>query len=356
MRFADPQFLWLYLLVPVVVLGGLGMHVRRLRRFAGGEAQLARFEATVSVHRRAAKTLLVYVSLAALPAALARPQWGARLEQVTSRGVDVAIVLDTSLSMLAEDVAPSRLEQARFAIDSLLDWLEGDRVSLVTFAGVANVSCPLTVDHAAVRLFLGAVDAEIVQSPGSAVGPALEAALASLDRGAKDSGARGRAIVLFTDGEDHGGGVEEAIEQCSRAGVAVHAVGAGSPAGSPIPLRDATGVLGGYKKDREGQVVTTRLNESVLERIALDSGGRYYRATAAGSEVEAIARAIRTLEEGEIGAALRTRYEERFQIPLFLAWLALMADTLLGDRRRSARAAREAARPAPGPQSDAEAA
>ena len=348
MRFALPEALWLLAALPLVALAGWwarGMRRRALARFAGGSAHAVRFETEVSTHRRAIKALLLYVALAALPIALARPQWGTRLEQVTRRGADVAIVLDTSLSMLAEDVAPSRLGQARHAVISLIERLGGDRMALVTFAGRAAIQCPLTVDHGALRLMLDAVDAEAVATPGTALAEGLAAGLAALRAEEGPAEERGRAIVLLSDGEDHEGELDGIIGRLASSGVAVYAVGCGTTRGSPIPLHDEAGMLAGYKKDREDRVVTTRLSEASLERVALETSGRYYRASASEVEVDEIAGSLAALAQGELGSELRTRYEERYQFPLLVGWLALAAEALVGDRRRrpAGRVEREAA-------------
>jgi Ca-activated chloride channel family protein len=339
MRFVAPEFLWLLLLVPFGAFASWIRHTRRnraLRRFAGGEAYVSRFTEEISWNRRAAKLLLIMATMIALPLALARPQWGTSLEEITRSGGDVIVVLDTSLSMAAEDVAPNRLDQAKHAIVSLLGRLEGDRVGLVTFAGQANLTCPLTVDHGAVRLFLESVGPTSVTVGGTALADALKLARrALLPEGGQAEVDRGRAVVVYSDGEDHEGGLEEALDGYRSAGIAIHAVGSGTTRGAPIPLRDSTGMLSGYKKDREDKVVTTRLDEGVLERLALDTEGSYFRATAGELEIDQIARTLGGLEGGELGKQLRMRYEDRFQIPLLLGWLALAAETLLGDRRRS---------------------
>lgn len=338
MRFASPMALWLLSALPPLGLAGLWLHRRRraaLCRFAGGERLAGGFAAGVSLHRRALKALLFGTALLAAILALARPQWGTRLEEVERTGSDVVVLLDTSLSMAAEDLPPNRLAHAVHAVGSLLERIPGDRVALVTFAGEASVNCPLTLDHAAVRLFLEAVDVRAVAAPGSALAEGLVAGVELFEHEASSGSARrGRAIVLFTDGEDHEGGLERALEALGEAGIAVHAVGCGTAAGTPIPLRDATGLLTEYKKNAEGQVVTSRLSEATLERLALATGGTYHRATPAELEVEEIARALTSLEGGEFGTVVRTRWEERYQFPLAVALAALLAEGLLGDRRR----------------------
>jgi Ca-activated chloride channel family protein len=337
MRFAEAQWLWLLAGLPFFAALGLWATLRArraLERFAGGSAHARRFRGEVSPHRRAVKLLLLYLALSCLPIVLARPQWGTRLEPVTRRGADVVIVLDTSLSMSSEDLPPSRLAQAKHAINTLLERIPGDRAALVTFAGQAHLACPLTVDHGAIRLFLDSIDVESVPVPGTALGSALDTAFDAfrIDAGAVDD--RGRAIVLLTDGEDHAGELDKVIDEIAGNGVAVFAVGAGTTRGAPIPLRDAGGMLTGYKKDREGRVVTTRLSEPELERIALDTGGRYYRATSSEVEIDEIGQALSALSQGELGSELRTRYEERFQIPLLIGFVALGIEAVLGDRRR----------------------
>lgn len=340
MRFARPELLlWLLALPALALAGWASAHARRraLERFAGGAPYAERFRATVSVHRRIVKRLLVGAALGAAIVAAARPQWGTRLEPIETRGVDVAIALDTSLSMAAEDLTPSRLAYARHAIDSLLRNVPGNRVALVTFAGRATLVCPRTPDHAAVRLLLDGIEPEATYGAGTALADGLLAARRALVGERDEPSDRGRAIVLFSDGEDHEGGIDEVAAELHRDGIVVFSVGCGSTRGAPIPVEE-DGRRGGYKRDRAGLVVTTRLEEQVLENLVLATGGRYFRATATEVEIDEIAQAISGLEAAEFQTTLRSRYEERFQIPLGLAVLALVAETLLGDRRRARRA------------------
>lgn len=338
MRFLWPSVLWLLAALPVLALASWWSASRRRRaltRFAGGPDRARRFLDDVSPNRRAVKALLLYAGLAGLIVAGARPQWGTRLEEVTRRGIDVAFVMDTSLSMAAEDVPPSRLDLARNHARTLLGRLGGDRVALVTFAGRPTLETPLTLDHGAVELFLDTVRPETVQVPGTALAEALGLAAEALARGRTEE-PRGGAIVLFSDGEDHEGELDEAIATLRDQGIAVFALGTGTVRGAPIPVDDDTG----YKRDAEGKVVTTRLDEAVLERLALETGGRYYRVGAADTEISEVADTLAGLDSSEYGAVLRARYEERFQIPLLLGLAALLAETLLGDRRRGPRAGR----------------
>lgn len=337
MRFAEPQWLWGLAALPalgLVAWAAVAARRQALRRFAGGEEFVPRFDGEVSRHRRVVKALLTAAGLAALILALARPQWGERISEVTLRGSDVVVVVDSSLSMATEDLAPSRLVWARHAIDSLLEELGGERVGLLTFAGKADLICPLTTDLAAVRLFLDAVDVEAVPVGGTAMTRALAAALRALGGVESEYGDRARSIVLFTDGEDHEGELEAILPKLAEAGVAVFAIGTGTPEGGPIPERDDAGALVGYKKDREGKVVTSRVDEGLLDRVALETGGRYWRGTAGETEIDELAEALAALEAGDLDTRMRARYEERFQFPLAVGIACLLAEALLGDRRR----------------------
>jgi Ca-activated chloride channel family protein len=337
MRFAEPQLLLALVVLPLAGLAAAWSAARRrraLERFAGGRPWVGRFTEEVSPHRRALKLLLLGLGTGAALVALARPQWGTRMEEVTRRGTDVVVVLDTSLSMATEDLAPSRLARAKHAVRALVDRLAGDRVALVTFAGKAEMLVPLTLDHAAIALFLDAVEVDEVGVPGTSIAEGLRIAARTLalDETGSD---RGRSIVLVTDGEDHQGGIEAVLPELERAGLQVWAIGTGTGEGGPIPLRDERGTVSGYKKDREGRVVTSRLDEAVLEELARSTQGRYVRLTASGEEIDAVAEGLAGLEAGELGVTLRARYDERFQVPLVVALLALVVETLLGDRRRS---------------------
>lgn len=331
MRFAEPMMLfWLLLLPAIALLWGASRWRarRRLIRFAGVEGA-ARFTVEASAHRRATKALLLLLAFASGVVALARPQWGTGVDVVTRKGVDVVLLLDTSRSMAAADVPPDRLGLARHAAGTLLDKLAGDRLALVTFAGRAAIVTPLTVDHEAVRLFLDALDTESVSIPGTSLADGLRVAIGAFPK-AESGEARGRAIVVFSDGEDHEGGLAEAIDLARKAGAKVWTIGLGTERGAPIP----DGGAGEWKKDAEGRVVTTRLDAGTLAQLAESSGGKYYTATAGEVELDALARDLGAMEGEETGTVLRTRYTERFPIPLAVAIAALFAEVFVSERRR----------------------
>ncbi len=338
MRFGDAWVLFLLLLVPLGGGAALFFAARRraaLSRFAGGAQHVPRVLDQVSPNRRAIRVLLLLLGAAAGIVAAARPQWGTRLEPVTRKGVDVVVAIDTSLSMAAQDAPPDRLRQAKHAADALIRRLSGNRVGLVTFAGKATLACPLTLDSEAVRLFLDAVDVGAVSYRGTAIAEAAKVAVRAFGSGpASSKEVRGRALVLFSDGEDHEGGIDDAARLLQKSGGRVFAVGCGTRRGAPVPEGGEGQGPSAYKKDGEGRLVTSRLNDEILGKLTLATGGRYFDASPSEGEVDDIAKEISGMDTAEFGTVMRARYEERFQIPLAIALLALMAATAVSDRRR----------------------
>ena len=337
LRFADIDWLWLLAALPLLLLIGafsLARRRRALARFAGGVPQAKQMAQAVSGDRRIAKRLLAIAGLAFAILALARPQWGSRVEEVEGRGADVIIMLDHSLSMLATDVAPNRLDLARHLVRKLSERLEGDRLGLISFSGQAELNCPLTLDQGALRLFVDTIDAEATPVPGTALAQALQVAISAFERDERtDVDGRHRAIVLLTDGEDHEGGLEPIVERLNEAGISIFTIGAGTQRGAPIPIGN------GFKKDADGKVVTTRLDELLLESLARETQGQYHRGEFGGDSLDRIAEGIRSMGQAEFQATLRTRYEERFQWPLGVALALLLIESLLGERRRQHNAA-----------------
>ena len=332
MRFAAAGYLWLLAGLPV--LAGLLALSFRLRSRAleavGDPGLIRRLTTSASLEKRIIKASLLVLSALFLILALARPQWGSRLETVSRRGVDVIVAVDTSQSMLAEDVKPNRLAQARGAVASLIDALQGDRIGIVAFAGAAYVACPLTLDHTAASIFLDVLDTDLIPIQGTAIAEAIRAATRAFQGGER----RHRVLVLITDGEDHEGDVEDAARDAAAEGITIYAVGIGSPGGEPIPLRNARGEVVGYKEDGEGRKVTSRLDDQALETIALSTGGKYFRSSAEGIELHRIGEEIGGMDSTTLSARLHTLYEERYQWPLAAALLLLSLEALLSDRRR----------------------
>jgi Ca-activated chloride channel homolog len=332
MRFAAPGCLWLLLLIPVLaVLAAVSYRRRRRALEAFGELHLMRhLTASASAERRLIKTTLILGTAFFLILALARPQWGTRLETVSRRGVDVIVAVDTSLSMLTEDVKPSRLAQARAAVSSLIDMLHGDRIGLVAFAGAAYVACPLTLDYTAAGLFVDVLDTDLIPIQGTAIADAINISV----RAFKSNERRYKVLILITDGEDHEGDVQAAARNAADQGVTIYTVGVGSLHGEPIPLRNDRGEIVGYKEDGQHRKVTSRLGESALEAIAVATGGKYYRASPEGIELKRIYDDIGDMDQATLSARLHTAFEDRYQLPLALAILLLLLEAAIGDRQR----------------------
>src|SRR5882724_2089184 len=259
MRFAEAWMLWGLLAVPILgLLLFWSILARRRRLLSLADARiLERIVTAVPAERRFVKAALATAAAAFMILALARPQWGMTVEPMSRRGVDVVLAIDVSLSMLAEDLRPSRLAKAQSEAARLADLLPGDRIGVVAFSGSAATLCPMTLDHAASRMFIDAMDPGILSDPGTALGLAMKQIAETL----KSKDRRYKAAVVFSDGEDHAGEVDAAIAEAAEQGIIVHTVGVGTAAGGPIPLRDNRGAVTGYKQDRQGRVVTTRLEE-----------------------------------------------------------------------------------------------
>ena len=331
-RFISTEILFGLLLVPA--LGGFFWGARRARRRAlaqfGDLALVQKLSATLSRRARAAKSVLILVAVAFLVLALARPQFGSRVEIVRSEGQDVMVALDVSRSMLAEDVVPNRLERARLEVMRILQRLDGDRIGLVAFAGNAFVQSPLTVDYGAAALFLNAMDTDLIPIQGTNLGEALSVALDAFEEGTRDH----RVLIVVTDGEDHEGEIEEALERARDEGVQIHTVGIGSIEGVPIPEFTASGERSGFIRDDDGAVVTTRLDESTLERVAQATGGRYLPALGPGANLDLLIAEVTGGEGRELEAREITQFDEQFQIFLGFALVLLLAEGLIPERRR----------------------
>ena len=332
MHFARSEYLNLLWILPALGLFfyfSFRLRRKRLEKFIG--VPLAG-KLTVEFSRAKAilRSLLLLVFFAFAILAIARPQWGARLETVHRHGVDIIAALDTSYSMNTEDVAPNRLEKAKSEIRSLLDKSEGDRIGLVGFSVAAVVQCPLTLDHGAVNLFLDVANSGMVPEPGTSLASAIDTATSAFV--AKER--KYKVMILFTDGEDLEGQVDKAVQKAKDAGVIIYAVGIGTPKGKPIPIRDAKGDVLEYRKDPGGQVVISALDERSLAEIADQTGGRYFRATNSGNEMDSLYQDISGLEKKELESRLQQNFEDRFQYPLALAFVFLAAECWLSERRK----------------------
>ena len=298
----------------------LWIHPRVLQRLAdAGLLQRQRWKLAFSLG-----------ALAMFFLALAGPQWGVNLVQSQASGTHVIIAVDTSLSMQARDFKPNRMEKAKTLLSNLIDQLPGNRVGILVFSGEPHIQCPLTHDAAAAKMFLNAIRAGMVPQPGTAVGKTIRFAAEILARYPGQ-----KALVLLTDGEDHRTQPLEAAEAAAAEGIHIYPIGIGTAEGEPIPMLDGAGNLLGYKKNKKGETVVSKLAEGDLTKIAEASQGAYYRASDSESEVEEISRAIAQLDKSKFQERSLQRYKNRYQFPLFLGVLFLLIEMLIPETRKS---------------------
>ena len=329
-RFAHNEYFYLFLLIPVFIAlywAWSAWRKKALKRF-GDLKVIKPLMPSYSGSKPLVKFILLILAFAFFVVGLADPQVGAKLEKVKREGIDIYIVLDVSNSMLAEDIRPNRLERAKMAISSLVDRLQGDRIGIIVFAGHAYKQLPLTTDYSAAKLFLSAVDTKIVPTQGTAIGEAINMAVESFDDSKNN-----KAIIVITDGENHEDDAVQAAKAAAEKGIKVFTIGMGLPEGAPIPIYDRNGNRIGFKKDRSGKTVVTKLNEDMLRRIAAAGNGSYVRASNATTGLKKILNDINKIQKKEIETRQFTDYEDRFQFFLAITLLLLIVELLISDRK-----------------------
>ena len=324
-RFANPQLLWLLLLVPVMVVAFaaiLLLRRRNLRRFGNIEtvSSLLRDVSSWRVHT---KFILFTLAFVAMVFAAARPQFGAKLREQKSEGVEMMFVVDVSNSMLAEDFTPNRLDRTRYAIDKLFTQLNQDRVGVVVFAGEAKVQLPITTDYRMARSFTKRLSPQLVDVQGTDISDAID--LASLSFSQREDASR--VMILITDGEAHDNDAIVAAERAAERGIRIFAIGIGSPQGAPIK------VGGEFIKDEKGEMVVSRLNEQLLQQITEIGKGGYIRASNAEFGLSEIVDEIAKMEKSERSTLTFDEYNEQFHWLLWVALSLLLIEGLLLDRR-----------------------
>lgn len=327
MNFLHVDVLLSLLLLPCM----LGLHIhsqrqkkRKLHQFAHAPLW-QHLVALPAVFNRRVKPALLLCGMALAILALAQPRWGFRWQEVQVRGVDIILALDVSKSMLAEDVRPNRLTRAKHEIIDLLQQVQGDRVGLVAFAGTSFLQSPLTADYQAIELFLDALDTELIPKQGTAMGHALQTAIQAFSQTPPDA----RAVILLTDGENHGGDLEAVAQAALEAGVKLFVMGIGQPAGAPLPAPQ-----GGFLKNQQGELILSKLNELALQKLALATGGSYVRSIAGDLDLEKIYfQDIKNRTTSEDLQTSRHRlWNEQFQWFLLAAILCWMLEPLLSNR------------------------
>jgi len=329
-RLEYSYFLYLLLLIPAFVLLYLLIRRQRLRLLDNyGELELiSRLFPDVSSYKPVVKFALMMTSLFLLILGVANPQIGSRLAEIKREGVDVVICLDVSNSMKAEDVKPNRLERAKQMVSRLVDKLMGDRVGIIVFAGEPYIQLPMTTDYSAAKLFLSFVDTDLIPVQGTAIGSAIGMALDNF----KVEDNKRKAMIIITDGENHEDDALGAAAEAAKNGYVVHTIGMGTLAGGPIPLYN-NGVKAGLMKDRDGSVVTTKMDPQMLQQIASAGGGQFTLAGDSDPDLSKIVEKIAKMDKKEYESKLFSDYEDRFQLFIGAALLFLIAELILSERK-----------------------
>ncbi|MDP8229275.1 MAG: VWA domain-containing protein [Candidatus Electryoneaceae bacterium] len=342
-KYVRPDLLYLLWVIPVLLIIVWWEHRWRLgamRRWAS-ESLWDTVLSSRAPGRILFKRILFILAIALLIVAVAGPQIGTRLVEVTREGTDIALVVDLSQSMLSEDIVPNRIKKARHEIGRFLDRLGGDRVALVPFAGVAFIQVPLTLDYGAVVSLLNVLEPGIIPQPGSSLSLAIERARKVFQfaaDGANPTVQAQRIIVLITDGGDDPDDIDSAIEAARLAaeeGIIIYTIGMATPSGGPIPIKGSRGRVSGYKTDSQNNIIVSRLNESLLVQIASLTGGEFFRASRTGDEFRGLHDRIMVMDKTEFEAKQFTDYEDRFQWFAGLAlFLVVLGEFIPSTRRR----------------------
>lgn len=321
-RFADPQYLWLLSLIPILVIIHIIYLIKRrnrLRKF--GDTELVRMlTPKASKYRPTVKFLLTLIALVLIIIMLARPQTGATISKDKRQGIEVVIALDISNSMLAEDVKPSRLERSKMLIENLIDHFNNDRICFVVFAGDAFVQLPITSDYLSAKMFLQDTSPSLIEAQGTDIGEAINLSLQSFTKDEQ----YGKAVILITDGEDHEGDAEKMAEKAAKKGVKVFILGIGSSKGSPIPLGN-----GDFLKDNSGQVVMTALNEDMCRKVAEAGQGSYIHVDNTSMVENKLDKELKKLQKGEINGVIYKDFDEQFQVVAILCLIFLIIEVLV---------------------------
>ena len=325
MYFASPQFLWLLLLVPVfpAVYGLLRfLRSRRIRRF-GDETLVKALMPSVSASKGWWRIVLFSLAFAFFSIGLSRPLLGAKLAERETKGAEIMICLDVSNSMLARDYSPDRLSRAKLAISRLVDKLDADRIGLILFAGTSFVQLPITTDYISAKMFLNHISTSSAPVQGTAIGEAINTCIRSFSAQSEKS----RVIIVITDGENHEDDAVAAARDAASMGIKVYTIGVGSTGGQPIPFE------GGMLKDRNGDIVVTRLDENTLREIAQAGGGAYVHATGEEFGLNPIIDDIRRLEAEELSSQVFEAYDEQYMYFFAAALVLLVIEMLIGRRK-----------------------
>lgn len=326
-RFAHPEYLILLLLIPLLIGVFIYTSIQKRRNIAkfGNPDLLAQLMPNVSLIRPHVKFYLQLLAVFLLIVVLAQPQFGTKNEKQKRQGIEVMIALDVSNSMLAQDVQPSRLDNAKQVLSKLVDGMNNDKIGLVVFAGDAYTQLPITVDYVSAKMFLSTISPQLVPRQGTAIGSAIDLAIKSFGQKSQT----GRAIIVITDGENHEDDAIGAAKLAAENNIAVHVIGMGKVEGSPIPI---PGTMS-FRKDKEGNVVVSKLNEDMCKQIAQAGNGVYVHADNGNGAYRVVSKELDKLAKSDIKSSVFSEYNEQFQSFALLALLILIVDFFVFDRK-----------------------
>ncbi|MCR8561145.1 VWA domain-containing protein [Mucilaginibacter sp. BJC16-A38] len=330
LRFAHTEFLWGLLLIPAFILLFIIVSrwkVKAMKSF-GDRNVVNQMIPDVSFSRPWLKFILFSIAFGMLVIGAADPQIGSRMEEEKRKGADLMILLDVSNSMLSQDLAPNRLENAKQAIAQLIDNLHGDRIGLIVFAGEAYVQLPVTTDYSAAKLFLNTINTNMVPTQGTAIGSAIDLGMKSFDF----KNGTGKAMIIITDGENHEDDAVAAAKAAAEKDVTVHVIGVGSAAGAPIPIYE-NGKQIGFHLDSAGKTVVSKLDETMGKEIAAAGNGAYVRATNANSGLGIVMDQIDKIQRKTVDTKSFKDFEDRFQFFLAIAFILLVIEFFISNRK-----------------------
>ncbi len=331
-RLENPQFLYLWILIPLFYL----LHYfyirakrKKLKQFAEVKTQQIIIP-DLSIGKQYFKFTLWNLALFFLILALANPQKGTSIEKKERTGTDLMVCLDVSNSMLAEDLKPNRISRAKQSLTQLVNQLEGDRIGIVVFAGTSFVHLPITSDYTAAKTFIDVIDTKLIETQGTSIAESLEKAFSAFEN--QDETKRSRSIILISDGEDNEEGALDATKEIAKEGVVVNTIGLGQTEGTPIPIFDKYG-RSEYKKDGNGNIVLTKLNEVLLKEIAKEGNGVYIRANNTSIGLDNILARINKMEKNEYEAVAYKNYDSKFYIFALISLFFLVLEWVVFERR-----------------------
>lgn len=330
-RFANSNLLYLFFLIPLFIalyIVLFNMQRRATRRFLDARF----FDELIPLRspaRSHTKFIIFLFALASLIIALARPQFGSKLEEVKREGIEMIVALDVSRSMLAEDIKPNRLKRAKQAITTLINRMQDDKIGMIIFAGDAYTQLPITTDYISAKIFLSNINTEIVSKQGTAIASAVELGTKSFTQDTEAS----KVIVIISDGENHEGDAVEAAKLAAEKGIKIYTIGMGSTKGAPIPISRGMGVQPGFLKDRQGEVVISRMDPTMLNKIAAAGNGEFYAASTGNVGLNQLYNELNRLNKSEIETRVYSEYDDQFQYFILIALILLVIDVFILERK-----------------------